>query len=190
MLIIIVITVAAWIVMSFAHNNVEAILAKNVAKAPQLCPFTSIFLAFRFQRCYVFIIYIVIHVLHTALWQRSGWSWGTDGCCQTRFETGKFHQNFSFCVSISLLLIGTVKNIVTAYCFANVSFFLQSKERGSTQAASLHDELTNSKVNIYKLYLINNPLRHLLIFKFILPNYYWMLYWNHIPLSICQLNTI
>lgn len=112
--------------------------------------------------CLSFILLFMFYVLHTVLWQRSGWSWGTDGCCQTRFETGKFHQNFSFWVSILLLVIGTVKNIhvVTAYCFVILFFFLQSKERGSTQAVSLHDELTNSKVNIYKLYLINNPLRN------------------------------
>lgn len=32
-------------------------------------------------------------------------------------------------------------------------FFPQSKEKGSTQAASLHEELTNCKVNIYLFYL-------------------------------------
>ena len=32
-------------------------------------------------------------------------------------------------------------------------FFPQSKEKGSTQTASLHEELTNCKVNIYLFYL-------------------------------------
>ena len=35
-----------------------------------------------------------------------------------------------------------------------VIFFPQSKEKGSTQAASLHEELTNCKVNIYLFYLL------------------------------------
>ena len=75
--------------------------------------------------------------------------------------TGKFHHHFSCCLNFTaghwlwiLKFTSDSYSIllhITETLFA--IFFPQSKEKGSTQAASLHEELTNCKVNIYLFYL-------------------------------------
>ena len=66
-------------------------------------------------------------------------------------------------VAVSISLMATECKILK-YTFDSYSIplietlftilFPQSKEKGSTQAASRHEELTNWKVNIYLFYLL------------------------------------